>query len=370
MLGQVSVASADSGAGSFTTPERQLLYVGASGKNWGKIVYIDQSTDLDEVLGDNASRMKTAIYFARLNASANWTCIAVPRQAIGEWEIAYDMAMEANVVCEGVVVTDPINEVEEIDAMNQAAVNAESEHGQTLFFVGATDKIDGATQTWADFIAVFEALQNGVYAKDVALIPEVLAGWSGCVAGRLCKDEASIADSPMAVKFGGIVGVTSLPVDKDGVKFNNAHARALNAARGTVPQTYANYDGIYCSDCQTLAPEASDYDVLENLRVVNKAKRQVRILAIKKIADRELNASTASIESHKAYFARPLTEMSRSTRVGNISIPGDIQPPKEGDIGITWLSKTKVQIALTVTPHNSPKSISAMIGLNLTNEAA
>ncbi|WP_417552080.1 DUF2586 domain-containing protein [Marinomonas fungiae] len=369
-LGKVSVGSTNSGAGSFSTPERQLLYVGAAGKNWGKIVYIDQSTDLDEVLGDNSSRMKTAIYYARLNASANWTCIAVPRQAIGEWDIAYDMAMEANVVCEGVVVTDPITDAEDINAMNQAAVAAEKEHGRFLFFAGATDKLDATTTTWADFIAEFETLQNGVYAESVVLVPEVFGGWLGCVMGRLCNELVSIADSPMRVATGGIVGLTTLPVDVEGVKFNLAHARALNDARGTVPQTYADYDGIYCSDCQTLAPEASDFGVLENLRVVNKAKRQVRILAIQRVADRQLNSTTASVEAHKAYFASPLTAMSRSTRVNNIYIPGDIQPPKEGDVGITWLSKTNVQVALTVTPHNSPKSIAAYVGLNLANEAA
>lgn len=368
-LGKVSVGTKDSGKGSFKTPERQLLFVGAAGKGWGKILYIDQSTDLDEVLGDNASRMKTAIYYARLNASANWTCIAVPRQAIGEWQDAYEVAMDANVVCEGVVVTDPITSQSEINTMNSNVVNAENEHGRMLFFAAATAKIDPVTETWADFIAVFETLQDAVYAAGVVLIPEVFGGWLGCVMGRLCNELVSIADSPMRVATGGIVGLTTLPVDMDGVQFNRSHAEALNAARGTVPQTYADYDGIYCSDCMTLAPEASDFGVLENVRVVNKAKRQVRVLAIKKIANRELNSTTASMDSHEAYFASPLTAMSRSTRANGIYIPGDIKPPKDGDIGIEWLSKTNVQIALTVTPHNSPKSIAAYVGLNLTNEA-
>ncbi|MDE8603900.1 DUF2586 domain-containing protein [Marinomonas sp. RSW2] len=368
-LGNVSVGTKDSGAGSFKTPERQLLYVGAAGKGWGKILYIDQSTDLDEVLGDNASRMKTAIYYARLNAAANWTCIAVPRQAIGEWQDAYDMAMSANVVCEGVVVTDPIKTKDDINDMNTNVVNAENEHGRMIFFAGATEKMDATTQTWSDFIAEFETLQDTVYATGVVLVPEITSGWLGCLMGRLCNELVSIADSPMRVATGGIVGITTLPSDMGSVQFNNSHAKALNDARGTVPQTYVDYAGIYCSDCMTLAPEASDFGVLENVRVVNKAKRQVRILAIKKIANRELNNTAASMDSHVAYFAAPLTTMSRSMRVNGIYIPGDCKPPKDGDIGIEWLSKTNVQIALTVTPHNSPKSIAAYVGLNLANEA-
>jgi hypothetical protein len=366
-LGSVSVSSVESGSGTFSTPERQFLYIGHAGKNAGKTLYIDQSTDLDDVLGVNPSKMKTQISYARLNASANWTCIAMPTSAADVWQPVFEKAMDEGVVCEGVVITDSILTQDDLNYMNIAVENSENEFGRQLFFKGANTAIDSETETWADFIARFTALQNGVYAKGVCLYPSVTPFWMGCVAGRLCDESVSIADSPMRTATGGIVGFTSLPKDKDGVTFNLSHAKALNAARGTVPQTYTDFDGIYCSDCMTLASEGSDFTVLENLRVTNAAKRQVRILALQKIANRELNNTDASIASHEAYFSRPLMEMSRSTVSNGITLPGDVQPPQSGDVTINWTSRTKVRIALLVRPHNVPKGIEAVVGINLTN---
>ncbi|RBO83432.1 DUF2586 domain-containing protein [Marinomonas aquiplantarum] len=366
-LGSVSVSSQDNGNGDFTSAENQFLFIGLAGKNAGTVQYIDQTTDLDEVLGVNASKLKTTIQKARQNAGTNWTAIAMPVGTAGEWQTSFDSAMANNLVCEAVVVTDPVTTQEELDAMNVAVVNAENQYGRYLHWFAVTSVMDAST-TWADFIASFDELQDGVAAPSLSLIPEVFSGWLGTYCGRLCHEDQSIADSPMRVVSGAIVGLSTLPVDKDGITFNMSHAKALNDARGTVPQVYADYDGIYCSDGMTLAPEASDFAVIENCRVVNVCKREVRILGIKKIADRGLNNTPTSVAAHEAYFMRPLINRSKSSFVGKNTVPGDVKPPQDGDVAITWKSRTNVEVGLLIRPYNSPKAIAATVALELSNE--
>lgn len=367
-LGQVSVSSQDNGNGDFTSAERQFLYIGAAGANAGTIQYIDQTTDLDKVLGETASNLKTTIEWARTQAGDNWTAIVMPIAAAGGWETAFNTAMAQNLVCEIVVVTDSVAATADIDDMNVAVTNANSTYGRFLHLIAVTSVIDAETQAWADFITAFEAIQNGVSAPDLSLVPQVFDGWLGAYCGRLCKEDVSIADSPMRVKTGAIVGISTLPKDKDGITFNMSHAKALNDARGTVPQVYADYDGIYCSDGMTLAPEASDFDVIENCRVTNTCKREIRILAIKEIADRSLNSTPASIATYENYFMGPMKDRSKSTVLNGVTTPGDVKAPQDGDVAITWTTRKNVAIGLLIRPYNSPKAIAATVALELSNE--
>jgi len=366
-LGSVSVNKEDSGNGDFTSPECQFLFIGHASKNAGSILYIDQTTDLDDALGVNTSKMKTCIEAAKANAGTNWSGVAMPRGSAGEWQTAFDIAMAQNIVCEAVVVTDEVTAQTELDDFATAITTTENEFGRSLFFVAANAAPLG-TEAWGDYIAAFETLQDGVASDSILFVPEVFAGWMGTVCGRLCDESVSIADTPMRTQTGAIVGLSTLPSDKDDVPFNMSHAKALNDARGTVPQVYPDYDGIYCSDGMTLAAEASDYSVIENLRVVNKVKRQVRILGIKKVGNRELNSTPISISAHETYFMRPMIDMSKSLTSNGIYKPGEVKTPLDGDVTIQWVNRTKVNIALLVRPYNSPKAIQAYIGLNLSNE--
>lgn len=363
-LGSVTVGSVDTGSGDFTSAEKQFLYIGAAGKNAGTIQYIDQTTDLDEVLGVPSSKLKTTIAAARNNAGTNWTAIAMPRSAAGEWETAFETAMAQNIVCEMAVVTDAVTEQSVLDDMNAAVTSAENQYGRYLHMIAVTEAMNSTTQDWVDFITAFETLQDGVAAPALSLVPEVFAGWLGTYCGRLCHEDQSIADSPMRTASGAIVGLSTLPVDKSGITFSLSHAKALNDARGTVPQVYADFDGIYCSDGMTLAPEASDFAVIENCRVVNVVKREIRILAIKKVADRGLNSTPASIASHETYFMRPMIDRSKSVD----GVPGTVKKPQDGDVTINWLTRKSIAIPFLVRPYNSPKAIAATVALVLSNE--
>lgn len=371
-LGKVAVNDVNNAQGSFKNPEQQLLFIGHAGKNAGKILFLDQTSDLDEQLGLNNSKLKTAVHHARMNAGPNWTGIAIPQSTAGAWAAAFDHAMDADLALEGVVVTDPLEPLtaaQEIADMQAASISALNEFGRRLFFLTATRPFDPETDTWDEFVTEVSPIPVGISAYRVGPVAEVYPGFLGALAGRLCNEFVSIADSPMRVKTGTLVGVAELPKDKNGQAYTRSHAQALNDARFTVPMTYPDYAGIYTSDAQLLDVEGGDYQVLEYLRPVDAAARRIRVLAIHKIANRELNNSTSSTEAHISYFARPITEMSKSRLHNGVQLPGDVRPPKDGDITITWLTLTSVDIQASIRPWNSPKSISVGIGLNLSQEA-
>lgn len=364
-LGKVSVTSVDSGYGDFTEPERQLLFIGTATLNKGTTQYIDQTTDLETVLG--TGDLRTTVEYAALNAGPNWTCIAMVLADGEAWMDAFDEALANNMVFEGVVVADALADQEDVNALKTAVATAENTSAKSIFIIGRGEVL-GSAETWSDFVTRFDSLQDGIEALGVMLVPEVIDGFMGMVAGRLCHESRSIADTPMRVQSGSFVGMSTLPTDTDGVTFNMSHAKSLNDARGTVPQIYTDYDGIYCSDGMTLAAESSDFAVIENLRVVNSVKRKTRILAIKQIGNRQLNSSAVSVAAHESYFAKPIVDMSKAYVLGGVQMPGDVKKPEDGDVTITWTDNTHVQIGLLVRPYNCPKGIQAYIGLNLSNE--
>jgi hypothetical protein len=126
---------------------------------------------------------------------------------------------------------------------------------------------------------------------------------------------------------------------------------------------------MFWGDGALLDVEGGDYRVIENLRVVQKAMRRVYPLAVFRIGDRKLNSTPASIAMNQSYFMRPLREMSRSVQIMGVTFPGEVKPPKDGDIVISWPTRTKVEIYMVVRPYNCPKSITCNVMLDLTNYA-
>jgi hypothetical protein len=169
----------------------------------------------------------------------------------------------------------------------------------------------------------------------------------------------------MRTATGALVGLGDTPLDTDDVALSMAVLTALDEAKLSVPQSYVDYPGMYWGDCNLLDIPGGDYQVVENLRVVDKAARAVRLLAIAKIANRNLNNSNISIAANKTYFARPLREMSRSVLINNVQFVAELQPPADDAVNIVWTSQTAVQIYLKLTPFNSPKTITANIYLDL-----
>jgi hypothetical protein len=160
------------------------------------------------------------------------------------------------------------------------------------------------------------------------------------------------------------------PVDNTGRKLDMAILQDLDRARFSVPQWYPDYPGMYWGDGNMLDVPGGDYQVVENLRVVQKAMRKVYPLAVARIADRRLNSTPASIAQNSTYFMRPLREMSHSVNILGQTFPGEVKPPQDGDISITWPTRTAVELYMVVRPYNCPKSITCNILLDLTNYGA
>lgn len=152
-----------------------------------------------------------------------------------------------------------------------------------------------------------------------------------------------------------------------------ATLQALEKMRFSVPMWYPDYDGLYWSEGRTLSVEGGDFQAIENLRIVDKVARRVRLQAIAKIGDRSLNSTPNSIESHKSYFSRTMREMARSTEINGVTFPGECQPPQEGDVAIVWKTKTRWTFISPYAPMRARKALRSvfywMPSWRLTNES-
>ncbi|MDC0598870.1 DUF2586 domain-containing protein, partial [Gammaproteobacteria bacterium] len=227
--------------------------------------------------------------------------------------------------------------------------------------------IDAGTQTWSEYEIAQAAITAGVAAYRVAAVPLLHTNDLGVLVGRLCNRAVSIADSPMRVATGPVIGLGSIPVDSNADELTEATLTTLDANRLSCIQHYVDYPGTYWGDCNMLDIPAGDYQVIENLRVVDKAARAVRVLSVARVANRSFNSTPVSIAANKTYFSRPLREMSHSTVFNGEHFPGDIKPPKDDAISIQWPTNTKVEVYIKVQPYNSPKEIVANIILDLSN---
>lgn len=367
-LGKVSVNNLNLGQGAVAEVERYFLFIGPASKNVGQILALNQDSDLDAQLGTAASDLKTQIIAARLNGGDRWACLAMPLAASDTWSAALTKAMQQGYSVEAAVITKPVQAGAELTAMNDAAVSILNTFARRLFIMAATPGIL-APQTWSEYQTAQKAITAGIAAPRVLAVPQLHGNDLGVLAGRLANAAVSIADSPMRVSTGAVLGLGDTPVDKDSIPLQSATLAVLDAARLSVSQAYADYPGVFWADGNLLDAPGSDYQVIENLRVVDKAARRVRILLIQRIADRRLNSSANSMAKNISALMAPLRAMAKSTALGAEVFPGEIQQPKDGDIVLNWLSKVSVVAYMKLRPLNCPKDITANIALDLSPEA-
>ncbi len=360
--GKVQVNNLNQGQGPVTEIERHFLFVGTGSAEEASALYsINAQTDIEKEFADTPLRKQ--LIAAQLGGGQNWSAAVYPLAADEAINDAIDRANEVQSF-EAVVVCDPVADAAAIQALQDKALSLQAKLGRWVFVLAAVDGIDAATQTWSAYEAATVALVDGLACHLVVPVPQLNGNNAGALAGRLCNRGVSIADSPMRVATGAVPGLGAMPVDSAGEPLSLATVETLANARLSVPQWYADFDGVYWTDGSTLDAEGGDYQVIENLRVVHKASREVRMLAIQKMADRSLNSTPNSISYHQGYFMKPLRKMSKSYLIGGKPFPGDVMPPQDGDITIDWKSKTQVVIFMVVRPYDSPKSITVNILLD------
>jgi hypothetical protein len=366
-LGSVQINALNLAQGEPTEVENYFLYLGVGdGVASDQIIFLNTESNLDVELGTTDSELKRNIAAARLNAGQNWNCVAYELDS-DSWQQALDKVLAAHIVVEAVVICTPVTTQAELLAMYTKAVSVWASYAIRLFFIATTAKIDPLEQTWAQYITALSSLTTGAVAERVTVAPQIYNDSVGVYAGRLSNKAQRVSDSPMRVASGALVGKaeSGFPADELGVKFNNAHAKALNDLRFSVPQTYLGYPGVYFSDGATLDAPTGDYAVIENLRVVDSIARKLYPILISMIADRSINSTPVSMAWATNKLMQPLFTASKSIVFNNKPFPNDIKPPKDGDITLMWATRTKLIAYFKVTPYECPKAIEANIILDL-----
>jgi hypothetical protein len=108
--------------------------------------------------------------------------------------------------------------------------------------------------------------------------------------------------------------------------------------------------------------------VVEYVRIVHKAARRIRPLLIRRVADRRLNNTPNSMAVNINALMAPLRAMAKSTTFAGQVFPGEIEQPKDGDIVLSWTSKTAVEAYIKMRPLNCPKDLTANIALDLSTD--
>lgn len=366
-LGKVSVNNLNLGQGAVTEIERYFLFIGPAGKNVGQLLQLNTDSDLDAMLGVPASDLKTQVTAARLNGGDRWACLVAPIGGENTWQSALEKAQQQGYSVEAVVITTPVTAGAELSAMHDAATSVINTYGRRLFVMAATVGISAA-QTWSEYAAAQKAITKDLVAPRVLVVPQLHGNDLGVLAGRLANAAVSIADSPMRVATGAVLGLGAVPKDKEGIPLPSAIRAALDADRLSVSQTYPDYPGVYWGDGNMLDAPGSDYLVIEYLRLADKTARQIRPLLIRRVGDRRLNNSPASMAAAVTAFMKPLRVMAKATTFAGEQFPGEIKQPKDGDIVLTWVTKTRVEVYIKLTPLNCPKDLTANIALDLSNE--
>ncbi|MFT5788021.1 MAG: propanediol dehydratase small subunit [Shewanella sp.] len=365
-LGKVQVNNLNLGQGDVKGIERHFLFVGRAGdsEEESQLFSVGAQTDLKDAFA--TSSLRAQVIAAQLNAGQNWTAAVYPLAADEDVLEAIGRSNEVQSF-ETVVFCDETISAEDISAKHDYLFNLQAKLGRFVSGIVALAGIDVATQTWPQYEAAAVALVAGLANHLVVPVPQLHGNNAGILAGRLCNAAVSIADSPMRVATGSVMGLGTGPVDSADEPLSLASLETLAEARLSVPQWYEDFEGVYWGDGSTLDAAGGDYQYIEHLRVVHKASREVRVLAIRRIADRVLNSTPNSIEVNKSYFMKPLRIMSKSYTILGIPFPGDITAPIEGDITIEWPTNKSVVIYMVVRPYNSPKEITVNIMLDLSN---
>ena len=352
--------------------ERVLLFVGKGKNHIGETLPINTQTDLDVLLGAEDSPLKSNIKAAAANAGQNWFGYVhtLPENALDTDFVEAVMKAQPIAAVEGYVYIGDITKAT-IKAAQTLRANLIAKYGRwTWSILSATGLQVG--ETWTEALTRLGELQKGEAVESVQLVPLFWGNEAGVLAGRLCNRAVTIADSPARVKTGSLIdlGGVEKPKDSDGIELDLATLQALEKLRFSVPMWYPDYDGEYWSDGRTLDVEGGDFQAIENLRIVDKVARRVRLQAIAKIGDRSLNSTPNSVETHKSYFASTMREMSRSAEINGVTFPGECKPPQEGDVVIVWKTKNTVEIYITVRTYECPKGITVSILLDASLEDA
>ena len=257
-LGKVQVNNLNQGQGDIQAIERHFLFIGQAGHEdeESQLFSIGAQTDIAEEFADSA--LRTQLIAAQLNAGQNWTAAVYPLAAA---EDVFEAITAANEVqsFECVVFTDLSTNGAAISAKHDYLASLQASHGRFVSGIVAVAGIDDVIQTWSQYETALAALQNNIAAHLVVPVPQLHGNNVGVLAGRLCNRAVSIADSPMRVATGAVMGLGPAPTDSAEKPLTLATLETLANNRFSVPQWYPDLEGVYWGDGTTLDANRGDY---------------------------------------------------------------------------------------------------------------
>lgn len=361
--GKVSVAAIQTGSGATKQVERTVLFIGQAAEDNGKILPINAQSDFDAEFGVADSPLKTQVKAWQRNGDDLVSGYAIAHAIDADVMALIDEAMDQDVSPEIIVICTPVTGKAEVESYQAKALEIQASLARRVRFLVAAPGLT-ELQNWSDLVTALQPITDGVVAPQTAVIPLLFGDELGAVTGRLCKSAVTIADSPMRV-LTGAMSLMPHPVDAAGKPLTNSTTAALDALRFSCTQFYPDFDGTYFGDVNMLDAEGGDFQQIETGRIVDKAARDVRIIAIQNIKNRRLNNSASGIEFGKRIMGKPLREMARSINIGADKFPGLIDTPKDDSISLTFMNATTLQVVLKVKPIDSPNTI--IVGIMLDN---
>lgn len=355
MIGSIQTTNANLMAGAPEGTERRFVFIGTGLKNSDQLLMINQDSDLLDLLGAGTLYDNVKAFSDNALVGGGFLGAVYPIEEKVEAEVMQDIEL-SGFVPEVFIYTDVYSSKEEIESV-QTTINDLKAGGVFAFAMVALPGIDTDTQTWSQYQTATNTIVKDVVASSVVAVPQINGNNLGVLAGRLCREDLSVSDTPIRTKSGAVLGLGAFPLDSSDQAYSNAHAAALDGIRVSVPQFHGSQPGTYWADSNTLDAPTGDFKVTDYLRPVLKAMRGVHSRMFGRLGDRTLNNTKLSISAAESYAEKPLRDMAIETTMAGQTVPGDIYPPEDGDVSITFTGKNEITVYLGVRPIDAPKKI-------------
>lgn len=333
--------------------ENRFLVVGTGTVNKGTLQMISGTTDVEVAVGVGAlGKNVQALLDNALVGGDVYGAVYVLDDA-EDFTDALAAAKAAAFNAEVIVIADIVSVKADIEAVQTKLISMKLA-GDFMAGIIAVPGIDTGTETWAQYATANTALLGDISADHLCIVPQLTETCVGVLAGRLCRSDLSVGDTPVRTKSGAVLSLGDLPVDSAGIDYDTAQATALDAIRLSVPVIHAGQPGVYWGDASLLDGPTGDFKNLEILRVILKGSRLVHSRMFGRLGDRTLNRSKASTKAGEEFAMGPLKDMAR-TRPN--SEPGEIYKPVDGDVRIFWVNDEEFEMSVAMQPVKSAKKI-------------
>ncbi|MBW6395234.1 DUF2586 domain-containing protein [Thermus sp. SYSU G05001] len=276
-----------------------------------------------------------------------------PKASVSAIQAAVREALNSNLFYEYIQVAQPT------DAAMWAALDAlalEAENSfRYIFFLTETVPPGDDVDAWVSARLAEKASFSSKRVMVVAAWAEVVDTLTGRlevqslaarIGARISRQKPHV--SPAWVQLGPLEGVVQVapfvttPFGKQS-RFNNAHALALDTAGFTTVYRLIGRDGWFLVDGRMAAPATSDYRIVQNRRVMDKATTQVRQALLDfvqwHVDPTNLEASLASL------IARANTPLRLMQAGGEIARGRVVVPP-----GQDILASQRLRLQVRIVP--------------------